>query len=176
VANGATKIGSFGEDSDGEIYLLTNSQNSASTGSGEVFLLTQDAYSLWKNAHFTVEQILDENASGPEADLDGDGKSTLEEFALGCDPTAVDLPLGSSTTVQANGGAEEYLTLSLVRNPESFGVVTITGESGPSPAALSNANTTTLDDTPELFRFRDNVSTDGANQRFGRFHFELSAP
>jgi hypothetical protein len=50
------------------------------------------AYFGWDNFHFTAAERDDPAVAGPDADADGDGRTNAEEYALGSDPRAADLP------------------------------------------------------------------------------------
>jgi hypothetical protein len=46
----------------------------------------ESSYGSWLSENFSVEELADASLSGLSADLDGDGLSTLEEYALDQDP------------------------------------------------------------------------------------------
>lgn len=51
------------------------------------------AYHGWDNFHFNALEREDPMIAGPDADPDGDGRNNSQEYALGTDPRAVDLPV-----------------------------------------------------------------------------------
>jgi len=160
-----TKISAFGEDATSELYIVSLD--------GGIFQVTQSPYNLWRNSVFSVNQIADPMKSGPDADLDDDGNTTVQEFVVGFDPTVPDGSLPLTPTIADDGG-DDFLTITLARDPQSAGMVSLQGETGPAPDALTPASTVTLEDSSSIFSFRDTVPVSNATNRFGAIRFELS--
>ena len=156
-------ISSFGEDAEGELYVTTLG--------GNVFRITQSDYDLWRSRVFSVEEIATESTSGPGADWDGDGKTTVEEFIVGSDPLLADGPLPFSFAILPSQGSNAYLTLSLDRSPQSTSTVSIVGETGPAVDQLTTNTAIVLQNTATNVVVRDTVPSAAAPQRFGRLRF-----
>lgn len=74
-------------------HFVTDSGANGPNGDGiaiDSFSLTSapvtDPYQTWKEGFFTVGELADGNISGDNADADGDGVSTLLEYAFGTNP------------------------------------------------------------------------------------------
>ena len=77
-------------------------------------IVLSQTFSGWLNYHFSAIERGDPMISGPLADRDGDGISTLLEFALALDPNHSDssgLPSAEQVTV----GADDYLAITFTR-------------------------------------------------------------
>jgi hypothetical protein len=71
-------------------------------------------------------------------------------------------------------GPDDFFTFSLTRDPQSFGVVKISGETSDDLTQYFNiAPAQILSDSDILFHFRDSVPMSSAPSRFGRFKLEL---
>lgn len=72
----------------------------------------------WLQAEFTTTELADPAVSGDDADFDGDGLTTLEEYAFGGTAKAADtssLRPGGRIDPDFGGGGEAYLTLTFTR-------------------------------------------------------------
>ncbi|MEM7146038.1 MAG: PQQ-dependent sugar dehydrogenase [Verrucomicrobiota bacterium] len=165
---------SISEAADGEIYICTQPQNGASDTAGTVFVITQDPFFLFRSTHYNLSELNDDSISGITADSDEDGKTTIEEFVGNTDPTVPDAPLASDTTVEPNGGADDFLTMTLIIDPDAADTVDIIGETSPDLTIgnFSDATATTTVSGGSAVT-RDLVPVTPSNLRFGRFKFEL---
>ncbi len=169
-ANNATnRLSSFAEDNAGNLYLINR-------GAGTVFEITQNDWYLWRNQKFTVAELALPSISGIAGNPDFDDMNNIMEFVAGREPRTVDGPFPSTMTQETDGGTETFLTLTLTRDPQSFGVVSVEGAvSGDLFSFSGGTDVTVLIDDSTTFKFRDNVPADpgvapGA-RRFGRFNF-----
>jgi glucose/arabinose dehydrogenase len=165
-----TEITSFGEDAAGELYIVGNDQNNG--GGGLLVQITQNDWYLWRNQNFTIAELDDAGISGVDANVDGDDMNTVMEFVAGRDPKVADGPAPSLFTRETDGGAEEYLTLTLTRDPAAA-TVDLEGESGTDLTDFNTATTTVITDTDTLFKVRDNTAVSSGSRRFLRFKLTL---
>ena len=161
------EITSFGEDGEGKLYYCSRS------GDIVEIVIDDGPWNAWRNTQFDASQIADEILSGPLGNPDRDPRSNLAEFFVNSDPTTTDgdlaMQVGTTTT-----GPDDFFTFSLTRDPQSFGVVKIIGEtSGDLTQFFSISRAQILTDSDILFRFRDSVPMSSAPNRFGRFKLEL---
>ncbi|MCC5804962.1 MAG: hypothetical protein JJU00_01420 [Opitutales bacterium] len=120
----------------------------------------------WRQTHFGTMENAGDAADG--ADPDGDGIPNLVEYALGGDPMepfSAALPERGYAVVDG----ENYLTLSVQRDPEAAGVVWSI-EVSPDLASWHEGplHTLTLVDNPAELSVRDAVSLSEAGPRFIR--------
>lgn len=81
-------------------------------------------YDYWKASHFTQQELDDPQISGDDADIDGDGRSNLQEYAMGGDPHQVDLPDSTGVEwVNAAGGPQLRLYYSKIGSDLTFEVL-----------------------------------------------------
>lgn len=152
---------SFGEDANGELYIVTHN--------GGVYQMTQSAWNLWRNRHFNDAEIHDPAISGPEASPQGDGIPNLLKFALGLDPqkTAAKLPVDlASETMEG----QRYLVLSVDRSPTADGIDMVVEAANrlSSESSWESEGLVIIQDDADRLLVRDSVSVDEANQRFLR--------
>ncbi len=158
---------SFGEAADGELFIV-------SLG-GSVYQITQSPWYLWRNRHFSDEEIEDPAISGPEADFRGDGLPNLLKHALGLAPDAPRgaLPVELDLETREDPETEEehdYMTITVERDPAA-GDVELVVEVSDAPGDAGNWNVAeveVLENSPERLRVRDTVSIDEAPRRFYR--------
>jgi glucose/arabinose dehydrogenase len=168
---------SISEAADGELYICTQPQNGGSGNdtAGTVFVLTQDPFFLYRSSHYTLAELNNDAISGIAADSDKDGKTTIEEFVVNTDPTVPDSPLPLGTSVAPDGGADEFLTMTLTIDPDAADSVDIVGETSPD-LTIGNFSaataTTTVSGGSAIARDLVPLSTINS-KRFGRFKFEL---
>ncbi len=97
-------------------------------------------------------------------DTDGDGSSTLLEFALGTDPRA-----NSRDGIGIYTDEDGYLTLTTSRNPAATGLQLRIAVSVDLATWYSDAaHVTILANTPTLLKARDNIPLGSAERRFIR--------
>ena len=97
-------------------------------------------------------------------DTDGDGSSTLLEFALGTDPR-----VNSHDGIGIYTDEDGYLTLTTNRNPVASGLQLRIAVSGDLATWHSDAaHVTTLANTPSRLKARDNIPLGSAPHRFIR--------
>jgi hypothetical protein len=116
---------------------------------------------LWEHAHFgsiTAHTALD--------DTDGDGRNELLELAFNTDPLLSE-PAAALPAVVSEGG---FLTITL--NKRAGVSYTIESAANPDASAFNTATTTTLIDTPDTLKVRDNFTAATAAQRFMRVKVE----
>jgi PKD repeat protein len=146
---------------------LTVMDNLGNTTTSNVTVNVSLTYDRWREAIFPAAALADPAVSGPDADADGDSTLNFAEYALGHDPqlaSRAGLPTADWTTL----GAARYLTVTIPRNAAATDVrfqVEVSDDlqnwfSGP-------AHTTTVEDSPALWRVRDNLAAQ-AGQRFLR--------
>ena len=101
-------------------------------------------------------------AANMNADSDGDGSSTLLEFALGTDPR-----VNSRDGIGIYTDEDGYLTLTTNRNPAASGLRFRIAVSGDLATWHSDAaHVTTITNTSTLLKARDNVPLGNAGRRF----------
>lgn len=85
------------------------------------FSLDLDGFLLFRYSSFSAEERVDDSISGPQADYDLDGLTTLEEYLLGTDPKVFDLGRGVQFGVVEIGN-QRYLTLTYQRSKDVTGI------------------------------------------------------
>ena len=170
----AHTISSLGEDAQGNLYVCCRGSDSSVAADGVIQEITQNDFYLWRNQQFTEEELADEALSGLGADRDKDGKTTIEEFLVGDDPNLNDGPLPLVVSVESDGGTDEYLTLTLTRDPQADGLIKVTGATSGAPPLFTPVPAgQVLADSPTTYKFRDHVPVQGGTIRFGRLEYDL---
>jgi len=156
---------SFGEDGEGELFIVSLF--------GQVYEITQAPWYLWRNRHFSREQILDPEISGPHADPNGNGVPNLLAHALGMDPLAAGEPVPVEMRVEGDDG-EQYLALWVKKAPGTTDVSLVV-ESSDSllPGSWSEQTTVVISDSSEGLLVRDAVPVGQASRRFLRLRADL---
>jgi hypothetical protein len=111
-------------------------------------------------------------ASAPDDDPDGDGRDNLLEYGLNGDPLDAHSAPGPGAALISEG-ADDYLMLSVARNPAATDLlyeVEVTGDlsiwnSGPPHTTVLTSNAT-------LLEVRDNTPVEGAGKRFIRLRLQ----
>lgn len=152
--NLVTEITSFGEDAAGELYFVGNDSGDFFTGL--LVKITQNPWYLWRNQHFTLAELGDLGISGVSGNPDNDDMENIFEFIAGRDPNVSDGPAPLALTIEPDGGIDEFLTLTMTRDPGGA-FANLSGESGATLIDFSSSTTTVITDTPTLFKVRDNV-------------------
>jgi glucose/arabinose dehydrogenase len=158
---------SFGEDGVGELFIVSLF--------GQVYQITQSPWYLWRNRHFSHEQIMDPEISGPGADPDGDGLGNLLEFALGLDPLSGDGLVPVQTGMEEIEG-ELYLTLTAAKAPEATDVSLVVESSSDLTGGWTTGGTVVLVDNAQQLRVRDSAPVGAADRRFLRLRARLVEP
>jgi hypothetical protein len=73
------------------------------------------SFAGWLRDNFTAVELADPLTSGALADVDGDGITTLMEFALGLDPNLHDAPSVLPTGGMVDVTGEDYMALGFRR-------------------------------------------------------------
>lgn len=82
-------------------------------------------YEAYRSSHFTPAQLANPAISGPNADFDGDGYSTVLEYYFGTDPTVSDLPRRLDAV--RSGAFGEFSVRHLASTPDLTVVVEASG-------------------------------------------------
>lgn len=150
---------------------LTVTDTAGQTASTEVNVIVANGiapWAAWRLAKFTAGELGDPAVSGENADFDGDGLTTLMEFAVGGDPKVADATAGPA--LGEEGG---YLTLTYTR---VLGATDLTYavEGSDDLAAWSPAGITTIGTVPNgataRVTARDGVPITGGAKRFLRLN------
>ena len=149
--------------------------NSAAGAPGAAETAFAQAYHGWDNFHFTALERDNVLVSGPDADPDGDGRKNSDEYALGTNPRAADLPVLEFTW--SMDGATRRPALRFHRPVNALDVV-YQLQSGTAPGPWTNTATTPVSSTPlsgnaEEVIFRD-TSAATAPRRFLRLAYTVS--
>jgi len=120
----------------------------------------------WRSANFGASAI-DAAIAGDSSDPDGDGWPNLVEYAVGTDPLAptqllFGLPL-----------QDGFLTQTATKNPNATGI-SWSAESSSDLLNWSGTNITVLQDTPAIFKARDNTPVGASGQEFLRLKVALT--
>ncbi|MDQ6765850.1 MAG: PKD domain-containing protein [Verrucomicrobiota bacterium] len=107
---------------------LTVTDNSGNTAQRTISITVNSTLDQWRRIYFTAAELNDPQISGDLADADGDGMTTLAEYALGTNPKAADTPV---FTTQSAAGM--HLTLTFPR-AKFAAEVSITFEVANDPA------------------------------------------
>jgi hypothetical protein len=147
--------------------------SSGSPGSADASFA--QAYYGWDNFHFTALERDNVLVSGPDADPDGDGRKNSDEYALGTNPRAADLPVLEFTW--SMDGPTRYPALRFHR-PVNALDVSYQLQSGTAPGPWTNTSTTPVSSSPlsgnaEEVIFRDSAN-DTAPSRFLRLAYTVS--
>ena len=133
------------------------------------------AYHGWDNFHFTALERDNVLVAGPDADPDGDGRKNSDEYALGTNPRAADLPVLEFTW--SMDGATRRPALRFHRPVNALDVV-YQLQSGTTPGPWTNTATTPVSNTPlsgkaEEVIFRD-TAADTEPRRFIRLAYTVA--
>ena len=140
--------------------------SSVSTGAdaGWVDLLSTSAYDQWRE-----DNNLPQNTLATD-DLDGDGYSTLLEYALGGSPSLRDSNLLPAPLVTAEG-----ISLAFAKPPGAFGIQYL-AESSSDLTTWSTDEVEIVTDNATSFEARDIRPLSGNTRRFLRLRVILTAP
>lgn len=151
---------SFGESAEGDIFIVSLS--------GKIYQITQSPWYLWRNRHFSDDEIRDMNTSGPEASPQGDGIPNLLKYALDVDPTKPGGRLPIDVTVESIDG-ENYLVLTVERSPDATDVtLLVEAASAPGADGTWSDGVVVIEDGPARLRVRDAIPVPSADRRFLR--------
>ncbi|MCC5808331.1 MAG: PQQ-dependent sugar dehydrogenase [Opitutales bacterium] len=152
---------SFGEDADGELYLVSLA--------GSVHRITQPGRYLWRNRNFSAAELADPAVSGWAAVPAGGGVANLLRYLFGFDAQEDARPLPVHIGVEpADGGTQTIV--SMERSPEAddvdawFEATSTPGD----PASWTTDGLEVLVDSAEVLRVRDTHT--GVGPRFFRLH------
>ena len=154
-------------------------------GSSIEFLGQPTTYDTWLEEHFDEAEIADVLITGPDADPDGDGRSNLDEYGMGTDPTARDAGAPVSVEVVAVEGGnsiaigfDHSLTaIDLAYHVEISGDLTNWERNdGGDPVTELYSAELAGDQRTERLVVRDLELTDAAGSKFLRVGFELLTP
>lgn len=146
---------------------------SATTGGDPAALsaTTSMTYQFWKNQNFTESELLDLAITGDTADLDGDGLSTVLEYALGFDPKVKNSDLGYSAAL-VGVSSDDYLSMTLRRQKNAidltYEVQVGTTLQGWVETILQVGAVSDNGDGTETITIRDTVSVANGEKRFIR--------
>jgi hypothetical protein len=152
---------SFGEDADGELYLVTLS--------GEVYRITQPPWYLWRNREFTGEQLDNPDLSGPAATPANDGIPNLLKYALGLPADEPGHPLPVETAIREFDG-QQHLAMTVHKSPDASDVTFLVEASSDLGATdpWSAAETTVVEETADRLVVRVNAPADETGRAFLR--------
>ncbi len=134
-------------------------------------------FQRWQASRFTEEELEDEAISGPDADVDEDGRKNLVEYTFGTQPKDPDtLPIATNTFTALDGS--DYLSLTYRRAVDAADVMLIpeVAESLEGPWMSGPEHTVEVSrvrlDTPsgemEEVHVRDSIAIGEGDQRFMR--------
>lgn len=132
---------------------------------------TSMTYQIWKKQNFTEAEILNLAISGDTVDFDGDGLSTILEYALGYDPKVKNSSLGySSALIEVSGNDHLSMTMRRQKNAIDLDYVVQVGASLEDWAETSLQTGALIDngDGTETVNLRDAVSVATGQRRFIR--------
>ncbi len=137
-----------------------------------VLTVTGTALETWRFANFGT--TANTGSAADLADPDRDGIANLLERALGLNPNTP-ATTGLPTTSWSHLGTDDYLTLTVIKNPAAADLTYTVEVSGDLSVWNSGAShTTILDNTPTLLRARDNLPSSGNTPRF--IHLKVTQP
>ncbi len=156
---GISSPASFGEDADGELYIVSLF--------GSVYQITQESRYLWRNRNFTPEELGDPETSGWAAAPHGDDVPNLLKYFLGVDARDNARPLPVQVSVEEEEGVRQVEVVT-PRDPtaddvEAWFETTTTLD---DPESWTTEGLEVVEDTPDLLRVRD--LSDGEGTRFFR--------
>ena len=136
-------------------------------------------FAAWKEDRFTPAEIADPNITGPNADADGDGWTTLQEYAFASDPkTTTTAPPFISRLDSIEGST--YLTLTFRRRSTlsdlTYLVQTNSGLPGTwldNDAVLVPGSAVDHGDGTETVTYRDSQPVSAGPRRFLRLEIQL---
>lgn len=108
---------------------LTVTDNSGNTVKRAIAITVTQTLSAWKSVYFTPAELGDPNVSGDSADIDRDGRTTVEEYGMGLNPKLAD----SAALTVAAASADHHLTLTFPRTKAAVDVQLIV-EAASDPA------------------------------------------
>ena len=148
--------------------------------------LAPESYGAWQTLYFTPAQIAAPELSGPAADGDGDGISSLLEFAFNLDPTFNEDVLMEAATglrglplvrVETVAGSDR-LTIEFVRRTSDSGAdLTYIPEFSndlQTWEAVGTASATTINPRWERVKVVDSLTTGDTPRRFARLRVVLA--
>jgi len=138
---------------------------------------TSMTYEIWKNQIFTDAELLDPAVTGDDSDADGDGLSTVLEYALGLNPRVQDHALGLQASF-VNAAGSSYLALDFRRQRDSidlsYQVEVAADLLSWSPTNLPGGATTNNGDGTDKVIMRDFVTRSSNARRFIRLVVTLN--
>lgn len=124
-------------------------------------------FNEWRAYHFTPNDLLSTNLTGPDTDKDGDGISNLMEYALGLNPHQPDSHVSGLTYDIETIESKKYLRLTVHRNHLATDLVYNVEVCGDAEL-WGTASTVVEENSATVLRVRDSVSFDDVSPRFIR--------
>ena len=134
-------------------------------------------FERWKYLTFSDAELLDPTITGHLIDLDGDGLSTVMEYALNLDPKVRDNQLGCQAGIVTDG-ADDYAGFTLKRWKCAIDL-DYTVQVGDdlitwTPTTIQVSSTTDNGDDTETLTLRDTLAVDDEDRRFIRLRVMLT--
>jgi lysophospholipase L1-like esterase len=118
--------------------IVSNPAYSIGTPGAASVTIFDPPFDYWKAAHFTPSELGDPQISGEQADIDGDGRVNLAEYALGGNPRQADVA-GQPAVVRATGASGPELRLYYAKGGDDL-TFEVQQSSSLAPAAWTHDN------------------------------------
>ena len=161
----------------GPTAVTLRAANIAGTGSATLNLLVTAAFSDWRTANFTADELNNPMISGPLGDATGSGIANLIRYALGIPAKragSAGLPTGSVRQI----GASRYLVLTYTRDRSATDATIAVQVSGDlatwssSAASITELSRTINPDGSETVVTRDNTEIASSTRRHIRLQIK----
>jgi hypothetical protein len=129
--------------------------------------------SVWKQQHFTPNELADPAVSGPLADADGDGFPNLVEFSMNLDPKTSNRQLGLCVYQEVTVSGQRYPAMTIRRRITYPGLTSHVEASTDltnwsSPTTLEEGDPTDNGDGTETVQFRSALPLSSQNRQWLR--------